>query len=107
MGDVLRRLRGCAAAVEGDEGGLGKRRLANRAGLLGGEPLVDAWPAVEVATEGDNRVLAEIQADVAVEAATSGVTTCRRSLGMLIQLHCCSPCCEDGSPFNLEYENKG
>lgn len=75
-----------AAAVERHERVRRDRGLAHGAGTpprrarvavasvvvaAGVQPLVDAGPAVEVAAEGDHRLRGEIQADVAVEAATA------------------------------------
>lgn len=81
-----------AAAVERHERVRRDRGLAHGAGTpprrarvavasvvvaAGVQPLVDAGPAVEVAAEGDHRLRGEIQADVAVEAATA-LRLCRR-----------------------------
>lgn len=72
-GDVGGLAGAVAAAVEGDEGGLGDGGLADGA-LLGAlslemQPFVDAGPAEEVAAEGDHRLRRVLQADVAVESA--------------------------------------
>ena len=61
-------------AIEGDKGVLGERGLADWALMnsdtLALQPSVDARPAVEVATESNNRINCKVQADVAVEAPT-------------------------------------
>lgn len=65
-------LRTVSTAIEGDKGVLGERCLADGAlldrGTLDLQPPVDAWPAVEVTTEGYDGIDRKVQADVAVEA---------------------------------------
>lgn len=65
LGDV-------SSSVERDQSILGEGCLADRAVLRGCgldlQPLVDAWPAVQVAAEGNHWIHGEVQADVAVEA---------------------------------------
>lgn len=61
------------AAVDGDDGGAGERRLADGAparGAAGGgvKPAIDAGPAVEMAAESDHRIGNEVEADVAIKA---------------------------------------
>lgn len=78
MGDfeaLMRSLLGNeTTAIDWDKSFLRDRGLASRALLIGSsldlQPLVDAGPAVEVATEGDNGFRHRVQADAAVEAAT-------------------------------------
>lgn len=63
---------GATTAVEGDELPFLDDGLADRTLLrvrVDMEPLVEAGPAEEVATEGDHGVLRQVQADVALEAA--------------------------------------
>lgn len=66
-----------ATAIERHQGVLRDGRLADRARLLGGalsllQPLVYAWPAVEMAAERDHRLDGEVQAYVAIKAPIAG-----------------------------------
>lgn len=65
-----------ATTVKGDDGrGIGNGRFTDRAFFGGGmemEPAVKARPAEEVATEGNDRVLSKVEADMAIKATIAG-----------------------------------
>lgn len=42
--------------------------IRGKRGTLNMEPPVDAGPAVEMATQGDHRLVGKVQADVTIEA---------------------------------------
>lgn len=84
FGNMIGSWGSVTSTIKRDNGGLREVCLADRT-LLGTRilviyPLVNAWPAIKVATERDNGVLSVIQADVAIEAA-GGVVRWGRCAG--------------------------
>ncbi|RZR97483.1 hypothetical protein BHM03_00026680 [Ensete ventricosum] len=80
-----------AAAVERHQRVMVEGGLADGALLRGGavcllQPPVDAWPAVEVAAESDDRLHREVQAYVAVEARGGGGLRARVRLALVPRL---------------------
>jgi hypothetical protein len=56
------------------------------------EPLVEAWPAEEVAAEGDHGILRQVQTDVALEAArVLAATATAAAVGPRHRLACAAP----------------